>query len=85
MKFVLFLSDNEVCFVYYRQGDVLCFFQTMKFVLFLSDNEVCFVWQYFTDQGDWRSYPPEIQKRVESEYLRRKGKGSIVIDIGNGS
>lgn len=48
------------------------------------DDEVCYVWQYYTDQGDWRSYPPDIQKRVESEYLKRKNKGgSIVIDMGN--
>lgn len=50
-----------------------------------TDEEVCYVWQYYTDQGDWRSYPPDIQKRVESEYLKRKSKGSIVIDMGKGS
>lgn len=49
------------------------------------DDEVCYVWQYYTDQGDWRSYSPDIQKRVESEYLKRKCKGSIVIDLGKGS
>lgn len=49
------------------------------------DDEVCYVWQYYTDQGDWRSYPPDIQKRVESEYLKRKSKGSIVIGMGKGS
>lgn len=50
-----------------------------------QDDEVCYVWQYYTDQGDWRSYSPDIQKRVESEYLKRKCKGSIVIDLGKGS
>lgn len=49
------------------------------------DDEVCYVWQYYTDQGDWRSYSPDIQKRVESEYLKRKCKGSIVIALGKGS
>ncbi|XP_061167246.1 uncharacterized protein LOC133176091 [Saccostrea echinata] len=50
-----------------------------------SDKEVCYVWQYYTDEGDWRSYPPDIQKKAETEYLKRQQKGSIVINMGSGS
>jgi hypothetical protein len=54
-------------------------------VLFISGDEVCYVWQYLTREGQWKSYPPDIQQKAEAEYLKRKSKGSIVINMGNGS
>ncbi|XP_048736515.2 uncharacterized protein LOC125651791 isoform X2 [Ostrea edulis] len=50
-----------------------------------ADNEVCYVWQYLTVEGNWKSYPPDIQRKAETEYLKRKNKGSIVINMGKGS
>lgn len=43
MRCAFFISDNEVCFVYFRQWGVHYLFPTRRCALFLSDNEICFV------------------------------------------
>ncbi|XP_069138194.1 uncharacterized protein [Argopecten irradians] len=46
-----------------------------------KSSESCFVWQYFNEQGDWKNYPPEIQKKLEETYQKRPEKGTVMITI----
>ncbi|XP_033750195.1 uncharacterized protein LOC117334606 isoform X2 [Pecten maximus] len=46
-----------------------------------KSSESCFVWQYVSDQGDWKNYTPEIQKQLEGTYLKRREKGTVIIEM----
>ncbi|XP_060071146.1 uncharacterized protein LOC132551061 isoform X2 [Ylistrum balloti] len=46
-----------------------------------ESTKSCFVWQYINEQGDWKNYPPDIQKQLEETYLKRKEKGTVIIQM----
>ncbi|XP_021342846.1 uncharacterized protein LOC110443143 isoform X2 [Mizuhopecten yessoensis] len=45
-----------------------------------KSNGTCFVWQY-NEQGTWKNYQLDIQKQLEETYLKRKEKGTVIVQI----
>jgi hypothetical protein len=42
---------------------------------------VCYVWQYRADDGTWKTYDTDAQTKLEQNYVKRNGKGTVLIEF----
>lgn len=46
-----------------------------------QEEQICFVWQYQENDGTWKTYDTDTQAKLEQTYIKRNGKGTVVIDF----
>ncbi|XP_063433713.1 uncharacterized protein LOC134715464 isoform X2 [Mytilus trossulus] len=46
-----------------------------------KEEQICFVWQYQENDGTWRTYDTDTQAKLEQTFIKRNGKGTVVIDF----
>ena len=44
-------------------------------------QDVCYVWQYRADDGTWKTYDTDAQTKLEQNYVKRNGKGTVLIEF----